>query len=52
MATKALPTFELSVRTAKPAYESCPPVTLKQRFENLLREVFEGHEEYLGATPD
>jgi hypothetical protein len=52
MATKAISTSELSVRTAKVVYESCPPVTLKQRLEKLLREVFEGHEEYLGATPD
>jgi hypothetical protein len=52
MATNAIPTHELSVRTAKGAYESCPPVTLKQRFEKLVREVFEGHEEYLGMTPD
>jgi hypothetical protein len=28
------------------------PVTLKQRFGKLLREMFEGHEEYLGVTPD
>jgi hypothetical protein len=33
-------------------YESYLPATLKQQFEKLLREVFEGHEEYLGVTPD
>jgi hypothetical protein len=52
MATNAIPTPELRARTAKGAYESYPPVTLKQRFEKLLREVFEGYEEYLGVTPD
>ncbi|HEY4840739.1 MAG TPA: hypothetical protein VIH78_02165 [Terriglobales bacterium] len=50
MATSAIATPELSVSTAKAAYESYPLVTLKQRFEKLLREVFEGHEEYLGVT--
>jgi hypothetical protein len=52
MPTNALSTPELSVCTAKGAYESYPPVTLKQRFEKLLREVFKGHQEYLGLTPD
>ena len=28
------------------------PVTLKQRIQNLLIEVFKGHEEFLGWTPD
>jgi hypothetical protein len=32
--------------------ESSAPVALKQRVANLLREVFDGHEEYLGVTPD
>jgi hypothetical protein len=43
---------ELSARTAEGKYENFLPVTLKQRFEKLLREVFEGHEKYLGVTPD
>jgi hypothetical protein len=25
---------------------------LRQRFEALLRKIFEGHEEFLGWTPD
>ena len=41
MAANAIPTPELKVNTAKGADESCAPVTLKQRFEKLLREVFE-----------
>jgi len=45
MATNAISTRELKVNTEKGANESCAPVTLKQRFEKLLREVFEGHEE-------
>jgi hypothetical protein len=28
------------------------PLTPKQRLEKLAHEVFEGHEEYLGLTPD
>lgn len=40
------------VKTEKTANESCAPVPLKQQFGRLLRKVFEGHEEYLGATPD
>jgi len=34
------------------ATESCMPLTLKQRLGKLLCEIFEGHEEYLGVTPD
>jgi hypothetical protein len=52
MVANAIPTHELMVNTEKTASEGCVPVTLKQRFEKLLREVFEGHEEYLGVTPD
>jgi hypothetical protein len=55
VAANAIPTPELEaneVNTEKRADESCSPVTLKQRSERLLREVFEGHEEYLGMTPD
>jgi hypothetical protein len=52
MATNAIPAPDMSVGMANGAYENCAPVTLKQRFEKLLREVFEGREEYLGLTPD
>jgi hypothetical protein len=34
------------------ATESCTPITLKQRLRKLLCEIFEGHEQYLGVTPD
>lgn len=27
-------------------------VSLRERIEALLREIFEGHEEFLGWTPD
>jgi len=30
-------------------YES---LNLRQRIKVLLRDIFEGHEEYLGVTPD
>jgi hypothetical protein len=52
MATSTTPTLEVKVTTANRDDEICPPVALKQRFERLLREVFEGHGEYLGLTPD
>jgi hypothetical protein len=55
MAANAIPNPELNiheVKREKTASESCAPVTPKQQFEKLLREVFEGHEEYFGATPD
>ncbi len=55
MATNAIstPDFKVNqVKTEKRASERCAPVTLQQWFGNVLREVFEGHEEYLGATPD
>jgi len=34
------------------ATESCSPLTLKQKLRKLLCEIFQGHEQYLGATPD
>jgi hypothetical protein len=59
MAANAIPTPELKVVVKKTvdenqngANESSEPVALKQRVAKLLREVFEGHEEYLGVTPD
>jgi hypothetical protein len=34
--------------------EVCRPehASLRLRIESLLREIFEGHEEFLGCTPD
>ncbi|HEY6303353.1 MAG TPA: hypothetical protein VIX14_09830 [Terriglobales bacterium] len=52
MAANAVSTPESKIKTKDKAYESLVPVTLKQRFEKLLRKAFEGHEEYLGVTPD
>jgi hypothetical protein len=52
MATNAISTPELKVNAEKTAIGSCPSLTLKQRVLKLLREMFEGHEEYLGVTPD
>jgi hypothetical protein len=28
------------------------PLRVRQRIKVLLRDIFEGHEEYLGVTPD
>ena len=34
------------------ATESYTPLTLRQRLGKLLCDILEGHEEYLGVTPD
>jgi hypothetical protein len=59
MAANAIPTSELKIDAEKTAdssersaSEGCARVPLKQRVAKVLRELFEGHEEYLGATPD
>jgi hypothetical protein len=52
MAANAIPDPELQSSTERAADESCVPLTIRQRLEKLAREVFEGHEEYLGMTPD
>jgi hypothetical protein len=59
MATNAIPNAELKAvatktvdETQNRTNESSAPVALKQRVAKLLHEVFEGHEEYLGVTPD
>jgi hypothetical protein len=52
MAANAIPNSELKINTERRGNETCVPLTLKQSFEKLLSEVFEGHEDYLGATPD
>jgi hypothetical protein len=51
-------TAELKVKTEKCAIENEKDVKqsasapLKQRVAKVLHEVFEGHEGYLGMTPD
>ena len=55
MAANAIPTSELNIHEVereKTVSKVFAPVTTKQRFEKLLSAVFEGHEEYLGLTPD
>jgi hypothetical protein len=55
MTTNAIhnPAFEVNqAKTKERTSERCAPLTLKQQFGRLLREMFEGYEEYLGATPD
>jgi hypothetical protein len=59
MATNAIPNAELKAvatktvdETQNRTNESSAPVALKQRVAKLPHEVFEGHEEYLGVTPD
>jgi hypothetical protein len=52
MAANANVNFEPKVKTEEKSNENCTFLTPKQRLEQLAREVFEGHEEYLGLTPD
>ena len=55
MPANAIPTPELNihgVEREKTASKTCAPVAPRQRFEKLLRAVFEGHTEFLGLTPD
>jgi len=52
MAANANINFDLKIETKENSEESYAPLTPKQRLEKLAREVFEGHEEYLGLTPD
>ena len=48
----AVPEVHLPVEeNPEPAFEPTP-VGLKQRARNLLVAIFQGHEEYLGYTPD
>lgn len=52
MAANAIPTPKLKIITEQTTSQRSVRVGLKQWFRKLLREVFEGHEEYLGVTPD
>jgi len=40
------------VNTGEKEGQNCAAVAPEQRLRKLVREVFEGHEEYLGLTPD
>jgi hypothetical protein len=55
MSANAIPRPDSNIyedKTEKSTGERCARLTLKQWFGNLLCEAFQGHEEYLGATPD
>jgi hypothetical protein len=58
MAANAIPTPELKAvkkKTADVREESAKASVapnVKERIAKVLHEVFEGHEEYLGMTPD
>jgi hypothetical protein len=50
--TVSNPKLSLDVRQTVSETSELKLTGLRQRIEALLREVFEGHEEYLGVTPD
>jgi hypothetical protein len=41
-----------SAKQNVPAVSEHESLSLLQRIKPLLRDIFEGHEEYLGVTPD
>jgi hypothetical protein len=43
---------EFRIVTKRRQVKGVHPLTLKQKLGKLLLEVFEGHEEYVGVTPD
>ncbi len=48
----ANPSLTLPAQQAASEANELKLTALRQRIEALLREVFEGHEEFLGWTPD
>jgi hypothetical protein len=51
MAANAIPNPNVTIEKKKKAVEDIS-VPLKERATKVLHEIFEGHEEFLGATPD
>lgn len=52
MSANPIPKLNLDTwRTGSETYE-VKVVSLRERIEALLREMFDGHEEFLGWTPD
>lgn len=50
--TLVAPEVEAPVEKEPMRVSEPKPLTLKQRVRNLLVTIFEGHEEFLGWTPD
>ena len=46
------PLVEDPIETKTPEVRESKPVGPKQPDRSLLAEIFEGHEEFLGLTPD
>jgi hypothetical protein len=46
------PRLELVSKQETAQVVEMQPLSLKKRILNLLLEIFEGHEEFLGRTPD
>jgi len=46
------PELETPVQETRVPTELSQSSNLKQRFRNLMVTIFEGHEEFLGWTPD
>ena len=49
--TKAMDLYLTTAKTSDATEEIAAP-TLAKRMKKVLQEMFEGHEEYLGMTPD
>ncbi len=50
MAANAIPNPNVTIEKKKVGEEISVP--LKERATKVLHEIFEGHEEFLGVTPD
>jgi hypothetical protein len=46
------PQVELPLTGKSVAFSKPREASLKKRIYNLLQEIFEGYEEFLGCTPD
>ncbi len=46
------PTSDLAVEETSPETSEQKTRRLRLQLEGWLRKIFEGHEEYLGCTPD
>ncbi|MGB8770071.1 MAG: hypothetical protein WCC92_10670 [Candidatus Korobacteraceae bacterium] len=51
-ATGIAPQVEVPVKKKPVRLDEPKPIGWKQRVRDLLIEIFKGHEEFLGLTPD
>ncbi|MGA2356225.1 MAG: hypothetical protein ABSG02_17150 [Terriglobales bacterium] len=47
-----VPQLKLALENKRISFSKPREASLNERIHNLLQEIFEGYEEYLGCTPD